>query len=274
MTEMRDETFDIPAELRSRFTGLQQRYGTVTPPPVGSTLSAFVPVGLANETRRSRLMKAIGAFIGTTVGKVVLGTTVAVASVGTGQAAGIIDVPGLSGDGPSPVAVEHSDETVGDDCVEHDDDGDDADQTSDQAAGAVDRDEACETDDVIDDDADDEVDDAVELQLEDELEAIDVDDIDDDIDDDVRPEQPVKVDQVNEVDTGHHDGDSDDDADHHEDESDDDGDDDSDHDEDESDDDGDDDSDHDEDDSDDDHDEDESDGSDHERGDRRDDDED
>ena len=46
-------------------------------------------------TRSNKLLTGVGAFVATTVGKMVLGTAIAAASVGGAHAANIIDVPGL-----------------------------------------------------------------------------------------------------------------------------------------------------------------------------------
>ncbi|MBV9952022.1 MAG: hypothetical protein JO291_08735, partial [Acidimicrobiia bacterium] len=110
MTENHDESVggNVPKELREVFDGLRQRYREVPPPAPGAAVSAFLDVGLAqraddlpmaagaepgtNTTRGRRAVSSITAFIGTAVGKVVLGATVAAASVGAGQAAGVIHV--------------------------------------------------------------------------------------------------------------------------------------------------------------------------------------
>ena len=100
MTENHDEAVggNVPKELREVFDGLQQRYRDVPPPAPGAAVSAFLDVGLAQRaddlpmaaggepgtttTRGRRAVSSITAFIGTAVGKVVLGATVAAASVG------------------------------------------------------------------------------------------------------------------------------------------------------------------------------------------------
>jgi hypothetical protein len=110
MTEMHGERVDgeLPPELREAFGKLRNRYGSVPPPPPGPALSAFLDVGLTQRapdlpmaagdelgsrtSNRRRAMSSITTFLGTAIGKVVLGTTVAAASIGAGQATGAINV--------------------------------------------------------------------------------------------------------------------------------------------------------------------------------------
>jgi hypothetical protein len=110
MSENHDESVggNVPKELREVFDGVRQRYRDVPPPAPGAAVSAFLDVGLAQRaddlpmaagaepstftTRGRRAVSSITAFIGTAIGKVVLGATVAAASVGAGQAAGVINV--------------------------------------------------------------------------------------------------------------------------------------------------------------------------------------
>ncbi|MGH9261307.1 MAG: hypothetical protein ACRD08_15685, partial [Acidimicrobiales bacterium] len=106
---------------------LRSRYATPALPEVRAALSEFVDVGLGNPrdlpstawstshehaahtlaqpgweatatTRRFRVSSYIASFLGTLTGKIVLGATVATASVGGAQATGVIDIPTL----PSP----------------------------------------------------------------------------------------------------------------------------------------------------------------------------
>jgi hypothetical protein len=129
MTDMHDEDLlQLPEALAASLARLRHRYGNVCPPAPGPALSAFTGVGLAelegdlavgaesratepaaqvivlsNEptsptspTRRRRRAKSVVATVaGTTVGKLVLGTTVAAACAGIGQWAGVVDIPGL-----------------------------------------------------------------------------------------------------------------------------------------------------------------------------------
>jgi hypothetical protein len=126
MTEMHDEYgVEFPEAVASSLARLRHRYGNVTPPALGPALSAFIGVGLANDmvdlpvtaasnangpappameslnwrTRltkeRQRVMSAFAMFIGATMGKIVLGTTVVAASAGIGQWTGVVDIPGL-----------------------------------------------------------------------------------------------------------------------------------------------------------------------------------
>lgn len=138
MTEMHDNPLDdLPVELRTTLGKLRQAYGEVAPPDAGPVVSAFMGVGLTNDKgdlsataasnasepaatqvvglpnwrtrptrRRQRTITAIGTFVGTAVGKVVLGTTIAAAGIGAGQATGIIDLPGLPGRGGDATQLE------------------------------------------------------------------------------------------------------------------------------------------------------------------------
>jgi hypothetical protein len=129
MSEMHDDPLDdLPVELRRTLRDLRQTYGKVAPPDAGPVVSAFMGVGLTNDKgelsataasnanepaatqvvglpnwrttptrRRQRTISALGAFVGTTVGKVVLGTAVAAAAMSAGQATGLVDLPGFPG---------------------------------------------------------------------------------------------------------------------------------------------------------------------------------
>lgn len=129
MTDMHDEDLlQLPEALVASLARLRHRYGNLCPPAPGPALSAFMGVGLAelegdlavgagsrateplsqvivlsseptsptSPTRRRRRAKSVIATVtGTTMGKLVLGTTVAAACAGIGQWAGVVDIPGL-----------------------------------------------------------------------------------------------------------------------------------------------------------------------------------
>jgi hypothetical protein len=116
MTDMYDEYRpeeyrpELPEALVASLARLRHRYGNMNPPAVGAALAAFtgpsladdkgdLPVtatGKASPTRRRRRAKSVIAMlIGTTTGKIVLGTAVAAASAGIGQWSGVVDIPGL-----------------------------------------------------------------------------------------------------------------------------------------------------------------------------------
>jgi hypothetical protein len=126
MTDMHDEDLlQLPEALVASLARLRHRYGNLCPPAPGPALSAFTGVGLAelegdlavgaettateplsqvvelpsgsmSPTRRRRRVKSVVATVtGTTVGKLVLGTTLAAACAGIGQWAGVVDIPGL-----------------------------------------------------------------------------------------------------------------------------------------------------------------------------------
>jgi hypothetical protein len=122
---------------------LRSRYATPALPEVRAALSEFVDVGLGNRrdlpstatstshehaahtlvqpvwetaatTRRFRVSSYIAGFLGTLTGKVVLGATVATASVGGAQATGVIDIPTLPSPNDDSSVVEIDDAPVGD----------------------------------------------------------------------------------------------------------------------------------------------------------------
>ena len=100
-------------ELQAYFSQLHEHFRTNADAPVGAALAEFVDViDLASTPQlaadspttswRPKMLTGIGAFVATTTGKIVLGTTVAAASVGGMHAAEIVDVPLL----PEPAASE------------------------------------------------------------------------------------------------------------------------------------------------------------------------
>ncbi|MFA9566176.1 MAG: hypothetical protein ACERLM_15970 [Acidimicrobiales bacterium] len=110
------------SELADALDRIRSTYGAEDPPPVSPMLSEFVDGNLIAEkgdllvtagsnadgpasqvaelpkrrdtltNRRNNVLIKLSAFIGTLTGKILLGTTVAMAAVGGGQAVGVIDV--------------------------------------------------------------------------------------------------------------------------------------------------------------------------------------
>lgn len=91
------------AELEAGLAALRERHMVSADVPVGAALAEFVDVvdltSPSNQerrtptTRRNKMLTGLGAFVATTTGKIVLGTTVAAASVGGMHAAEVVDVP-------------------------------------------------------------------------------------------------------------------------------------------------------------------------------------
>ncbi len=117
---------------------LRGRYGTAALPEVRAALAEFVDVDLSNRrdlpsragstspgtaahppvlpaweatatTRRIGVPSYIASFLGTLTGKIVLGATVATASVGGAQASGVVDIPTLPSPDDDPGVVEIDD---------------------------------------------------------------------------------------------------------------------------------------------------------------------
>ena len=104
------------AELDAYFAALHERFATNADAPVGAALAEFVDVidlapipqpAVTSPTTswRPKMLTGIGAFVATTTGKIVLGTTVAAASVGGMHAAEIVDVPLLPEPAPAEVLM-------------------------------------------------------------------------------------------------------------------------------------------------------------------------
>ncbi|GJM39242.1 MAG: hypothetical protein DHS20C19_26090 [Acidimicrobiales bacterium] len=125
--------------------------GRVTRPiPLSSVAETVIDLEAEEpRTRRTPVLQSIAAFVGTIAGKLVIGTTVAAASVGAAHGAGFVTVPGLPEiDEPAVVETrdDDADELGGDDAediVDTPDIDDDADNSDDSA-----------TDDPDDSDAD------------------------------------------------------------------------------------------------------------------------
>ncbi len=117
------EALTQSAELDAYFSALHERFATNADAPVGATLAEFVDVidlaptpqpAVTSPTTswRPKMLTGIGAFVATTTGKIVLGTTVAAASVGGMHAAEIVDVPLLPEPAPAEaLMVDVEDET-------------------------------------------------------------------------------------------------------------------------------------------------------------------
>ncbi len=117
---------------------LRGQYGTAALPEVRATLAEFVDVDVSSRrdlpsrvgsrsqrfaaqpfvlpaweatatTRRIRVPSYIASFLGTLTGKIVLGATVATASVGGAQATGVVDIPTLPFPDDDPGVVEIDD---------------------------------------------------------------------------------------------------------------------------------------------------------------------
>jgi hypothetical protein len=197
---------------------LRSRYATPALPEVRAALSEFVDVGLGNRrdlpstatstshehaahtlvqpvwetaaTRRFRVSSYIAGFLGTLTGKVVLGATVATASVGGAQATGVIDIPTLPSPNDDSSVVEIDDAPVGDgedgpeaeveDSPVADADDGEVDDVDDGEVGDVDDGEVGDVEDGEVGDVDDgevgDIDDGPEAEAEDG----EVDDVDDD----------------------------------------------------------------------------------------------
>ena len=153
------------------FGELRQMFETTTDVPVGASLAEFIDVvDLTSTTvadtapgKKRKMITGISTFIATTTGKIVLGTTVAAASVGGAHAADLVDVPGLP---EATVEVVELDETTGSeetiDEVIHvtpADAEDDAEDEADDAVGesdVADENELTGVDEEHDEDGDDE----------------------------------------------------------------------------------------------------------------------
>ena len=101
----------VDVDLNTR-RDLPTRAGSASPGPAAHPplLSAWEPTA----TRRIRVTSYIASFLGTLTGKIVLGATVATASVGGAQATGVIDIPTLPSPNDDPGVVEIDDAPAGD----------------------------------------------------------------------------------------------------------------------------------------------------------------
>jgi hypothetical protein len=106
MAEVFDDDFisSAPPEVRDFVNDLLLELATTPSARPDTSLVEFLDVASlpsqpmvvsAGPTRSKKMITGIGAFVATTVGKVVLGTAIAAASVGGAHAAEIVDIPGL-----------------------------------------------------------------------------------------------------------------------------------------------------------------------------------
>jgi hypothetical protein len=117
-----DDDLTESVELEAYFSALHERFAVQADAPVSAGLAEFVdvidltpvsqPVAATSPTTswRPKMLTGLGAFIATTTGKIVLGTTVAAASVGGMHAAEIVDVPLLPDQANAVVLVADSEE--------------------------------------------------------------------------------------------------------------------------------------------------------------------
>lgn len=174
------EAAPVPTAALSEFLAADP---VVTPIPLSPSPAVVDDLPVADESnkRRTPVLQTIAAFVGTIAGKVVIGTTVAAASVGAAHAGGVVDVPGLPEidepavvdiiDDESDDADEVEDPDVSDDPDGGDDsedrgasdddsvDPDDSDDASDDSDDTDDRDDGDDDSDDGDDDRDDDSDD-------------------------------------------------------------------------------------------------------------------
>jgi hypothetical protein len=112
--------------LSATLESMRHHFDSVTPPTPSDALSEFLSVDLVAEftdstpptspTIKDRTKMSLSAFVGTAAGKILIGTTVAAASVGGAQATGVVDLPLLPDvDDQSVVEVDVAD--IGDDTV-------------------------------------------------------------------------------------------------------------------------------------------------------------
>ena len=108
-----EPTLGTSVALSEFISQLRAEYKTTESVPVGTALGEFLDVAdliptacaLSGPSRRKKMLAGIGAFVATTTGKIVLGTAVAAASVGTAQATQLVDIPGLPDNADTPVVV-------------------------------------------------------------------------------------------------------------------------------------------------------------------------
>lgn len=104
-----------PGVMADLVTELRVEYLATPEVQASPALAAFMAVVDLTDTpqaehlgptRRTKMISGISAFVATTTGKILLGTAVAAASIGGGQAARLIDVPGLPDASPAIAVVE------------------------------------------------------------------------------------------------------------------------------------------------------------------------
>ncbi|MDG2026612.1 MAG: hypothetical protein P8J50_05850 [Acidimicrobiales bacterium] len=164
--EMASEAVPAPSAALSEFLDV----GPVTQLiPLSATVDVDLDLDAVDDStiRRPALISTITAFVGTFAGKVVVGTTVAAASVGGVHATGVVDVPGLP-EIEDPVIIEIEAEDDIDDLVdeverqleaieddESDDDADSDDESEDDDLHDDDTEAGLDDDGEFDDESDD-----------------------------------------------------------------------------------------------------------------------
>lgn len=190
--ELRAEPTPAPGAALSEFLGV----GRVTDPIPPSAFADDV-IDLVHESdsapRRTPVFASLSTFLGTLTGKLLVGTTVAAASVTGAHAAGVVDVPGLPAvddpavtetiDDPDDDTDPLGDTADGDDLADDDrtvdDSPDDDDDSDDDNSGDDDSD-----DDADDTDSDDDADESDDDDSDDDSDGDDTDDADDSDDSD------------------------------------------------------------------------------------------
>jgi len=112
--------------LAATLGSMRHHFESVTPPTPSGALSEFVstdliaeftdPATLPTPTLKDRKKMSISTFVGTAAGKILIGTSVAAASVGGAQATGVLDVP-LLPDVSDESVVEVESPDIGEDTV-------------------------------------------------------------------------------------------------------------------------------------------------------------
>jgi hypothetical protein len=166
--ELGAEPAPAPGAALSEFLGV----GRVTDPIPPSAFADDDVIDVTHESdsapRRTPVLASLSTFLGTLAGKLLVGTTVAAASVTGAHAAGVVDVPGLPEIDDSAVTETIDDpddnrdlpaDEADDDDLTDDDDSDDSDDDSDSDSDS-DTDESDDSDDDSDSDSDSDTDDS------------------------------------------------------------------------------------------------------------------
>ncbi len=182
------EPVPTPGAALSEFLGV----GRVTEPIPRSTQAADV-IDVTDEVdptpRRIPVLTSITAFIGTLSGKVLVGTTVAAASIGGAHATGVVDIPLLPDVDDAAVVETIDDPDEADDLDVSDDDSSSDDGDSDESGEDSDSDDSADdsddsdSDDSDSDDSDDDSDDSDDDSDDSDDDSDDSDDDSDDSDD-------------------------------------------------------------------------------------------
>ncbi|MEM7142898.1 MAG: hypothetical protein AAF548_17875 [Actinomycetota bacterium] len=211
----RAELANVPAPVPSAALAEFLDVGPVTEPiPLSAPVDEVLDLDAGDDStiRRPALITTITAFVGTFAGKVVVGTTVAAASVGGAHATGVVDVPGLP-EIDDPVIIEIQDEDDIDDLIDEiesqleeidDADVEENDDIDGEGIDELDDPEGHEEDD--EDELDDDLDDN-DLENEDDLDDNDLDDEDDLDDNDLENEDDLDDNDESDEDDGADEGD-------------------------------------------------------------------